>query len=175
MANRIVAAIDAKNAEITGKLTAGTITQAQVDDASKTFNMDREEIAVIGGALGHKRKPDATDARTEKPVAVKPVTMKPVAEKPPKESGLMLVEESLHGQAGQFTTDIWGTIVNHGSKRLSYAQVTFNVYDASKSQVGTAIANVNGLEPSGKWAFHAVYFGTVNGEWTYKVDKLTGF
>jgi len=45
--NRITAAIAAKTVEINGKLAAGKITQAQVDDTSKALDMDMEEHAMF--------------------------------------------------------------------------------------------------------------------------------
>lgn len=63
-------------------------------------------------------------------------------------------------------------MVNRRARTLSYAQITFNVYDASGAQVGSALANINGLEPGARWNFKAVSFtkGT-----TYKFSKLSGF
>ena len=47
------------------------------------------------------------------------------------------------------------------------------VYDESGAQVGSAMANINGLEPRGKWKFEATSFGTDFS--TYKFSELTGF
>jgi hypothetical protein len=69
--------------------------------------------------------------------------------------------------------EITGTVVHRRDYKLSYAQITFNLYDASGAQVGTALANINGLEPGGRWNFEAVGFSTNSS--TYKVSELTGF
>lgn len=51
---------------------------------------------------------------------------------------------------------IAGTVKNPSVKKYSYAQVDFNLYDKSGAQVGTAMANVNNLEPHGTWKFEAI-------------------
>jgi hypothetical protein len=51
---------------------------------------------------------------------------------------------------------ITGIIENKSNKTYSYVQVEFNLYDENDFQVGSTIANVNNLEPNGKWKFKAV-------------------
>jgi hypothetical protein len=90
--------------------------------------------------------------------------------------GLVLLKNTLHGQYtdhgnGFVTGEITGEVVNRRSHTLSYVQITFNLYDDSGAQVGSALANVNGLEPGSTWKFKAV----TTGHWTkYKVSKLMG-
>jgi len=88
-------------------------------------------------------------------------------------SGLVLLRKSVHGQTGEFTTEITGTVINRRASKLAYAQITFNVYNERGAQVGSALANINGLEPGGKWDFKAVYFGADCK--TYKFSELSGF
>jgi hypothetical protein len=60
-----------------------------------------------------------------------------------------------------------------GNSGLYGAQISFSLYDDSGAQVGTAIANINGLEPGNKWKFEAISFGQ---EFTkYQFIELTGF
>ena len=86
--------------------------------------------------------------------------------------GIVLLRKSVSGTQNQIGLEVTGTVVNRRTRALSYAQITFNVYDDSGAQVGSALANINGLEPGGRWNFKAVSFtkGT-----TYKFSKLTGF
>lgn len=88
------------------------------------------------------------------------------------EDGLVLLTKSVQGNVTNIGLEITGTVVNRRSKALGYTQITFNVYDESGAQIGTALANINGLEPGGRWNFKAVSFtkGT-----TYKFSKLSGF
>lgn len=51
---------------------------------------------------------------------------------------------------------IVGSVRNNTNKQYSYVQVEFNLYDESGAQVGSAMTNVNNLEPSGIWKFEAV-------------------
>ena len=64
-------------------------------------------------------------------------------------------------------------MISRRSRKLTYAQITFNLYDDSGAQVGTAMANINGLEPGGRWKFKATTFGTQFSK--YKINDLTGF
>ena len=86
--------------------------------------------------------------------------------------GLVLLRKTVSGVQSQFGTEITGTVVNRRAHALSYTQITFNIYDASGAQVGSALANVNGLEPGARWNFKAVSFtkGT-----DYKFSTLSGF
>jgi hypothetical protein len=54
------------------------------------------------------------------------------------------------------TLAIVGTLRNTSNQALSYGQVTFNLYDASGAQVGTATDNISNVEPAGRWRFKAV-------------------
>ncbi len=88
-------------------------------------------------------------------------------------TGLVLLLKSVEGKTTQFGGEITGTVVNRRARTLNYAQITFNLYDDSGAQVGSALANINGLEPDGRWNFKATSFGTKFVK--YKFSKLTGF
>jgi hypothetical protein len=51
-----------------------------------------------------------------------------------------------------------GTVKNLGSRKYDYAQIEFNVYDDSGAQIGSALDNINNLEPYGTWKFKALVF-----------------
>lgn len=51
---------------------------------------------------------------------------------------------------------IVGSIRNDTDKKYTYAQVSFNVYDTADAQVGSAMANINNLEPNVTWKFKAI-------------------
>ena len=88
-------------------------------------------------------------------------------------NGLVLMRKTVSGSQGALGGTITGIVENRRRRKLSYAQISFNLYDDSGAQVGTAIANINGLEPGSKWKFEAISFGQ---EFTkYKFSELTGF
>lgn len=87
--------------------------------------------------------------------------------------GLVLLRKTVTGKYDEFAFYVTGTVVNRRSRKLRYAQITFNIYDASGAQVGSALANINGLEPGGQWNFKAV--ALVGNGRSYKVAELSGF
>lgn len=74
-----------------------------------------------------------------------------------------------------FAFYISGTLQNNTDKTYSYAQITFNLYDASGSQIGTALANVNNLEANGSWKFKAMGMGENGDVATYKYMGVDAF
>jgi hypothetical protein len=94
-----------------------------------------------------------------------------------EKNGLVLLKDTLRGEGtdhghGLVTGKITGEVVNRRNRKLSYVQVTVSLYDDSGVQVGSALANVNGLEAGGKWKFEAV---TAVRFAKFKVSDLTGF
>lgn len=69
---------------------------------------------------------------------------------------------------------IEGEIKNNTDKNYSYVQVTFNLYDDSGAQTGTAMDNINNLEANGVWKYKAVAF-SANGATKYKLVEITGW
>ena len=92
------------------------------------------------------------------------------AEPKPPEGDLQLLESN--GKTTEVSTEIVGRVRNNTKLTYKYVQVTFQVYDGQDNQVGSAMANVNGLEPGGTWKFKAVCLcrGT-----RFKLNKITGF
>lgn len=72
------------------------------------------------------------------------------------------------------TTYIEGEIKNNTDKTYSYVQVTFNLYDATGAQLGTAIDNINNLEPNATWKYKAVGLVTEKVA-SYKFVEITGW
>ena len=90
-----------------------------------------------------------------------------------QEGGLTLVSDKK-------TTDEYGTIYiegeikNNSDKTYSYAQVTFNLYDEDGAQLGSAMDNINNLEPNGTWKYKAMAYSTEEIA-TYKFIEITGW
>ena len=89
------------------------------------------------------------------------------------QDGLVVFQDSLQAVRDKFSGEITGTVLNRRAKNLRYVQVTFGLYDASGAKVGTALANVAGLEAGERWNFRAVTFGK---DFTsFKVAELVGY
>lgn len=80
----------------------------------------------------------------------------------------------------EMTTDsigscyIEGTIQNNTDKSYTYVQVTFNIYDANGNQLGTAVDNINNLEPNATWKYKAIGLTTEKVQ-SYKFVEITGW
>lgn len=77
------------------------------------------------------------------------------------------------GSYDGFAYYVTGTITNNTNKEYSYVQVTFNLYDSSGAQIGTALANINNLEAGGTWKFSAI--GGTEKAASYKLAEITGW
>lgn len=75
---------------------------------------------------------------------------------------------------GYGVTYIQGEIKNNTEKTYSYVQVTFNLYDASGAQIGTAMDNINNLEAKGTWKYKALAYVTEDVA-SYKFVEITGW
>lgn len=72
------------------------------------------------------------------------------------------------------TTYIEGEIKNNTDKIYSYVEVTFNLYDANGAQLGTAMDNINNLEPNATWKYKAIGLTTEEVA-TYKLVEISGW
>ena len=81
----------------------------------------------------------------------------PVAQaqaEPVQQKGLVVEDFSL--QMDEYGVGkIVGTLTNNTNKQHAYVQVEFNLYDGTGAQVGSTLANINNLEPAGRWNFEA--------------------
>ncbi len=87
-------------------------------------------------------------------------------------NGLVLMQKTVNSSIGQFGGEITGIVENRRGKNLRYVEITFNLYDDSGAQVGTAFANVTGLEAGGRWKFKAIVLRTDAKK--YKLTELSG-
>ena len=72
------------------------------------------------------------------------------------------------------TTYIEGEIKNNTDKSYSYVQVTLNLYDDNGAQLGTAVDNINNLEPNATWKYKALGLVTEKVS-SYKLVEITGW
>jgi hypothetical protein len=55
-------------------------------------------------------------------------------------------------------------------------QISFNLYDKDGNQIGTAMDNINNLEPNGTWKFKAMGMDSdSNKAVKYKLAEISGF
>ena len=66
-----------------------------------------------------------------------------------------------------------GKIKNNTEKTYSYAQIEFNLYDKDDAQIGTAVANIQNLEPGKIWKFKAIVLEKETK--TAKIKGITGY
>lgn len=90
-----------------------------------------------------------------------------------KKENLVLVSSEMNYD-GYSTTYIEGTIENKSDKEYSYAQVTFNLFDAEGNQLGTAVANINNLQPNASWKYKAIGLTTQKVE-RFELQEITGW
>jgi hypothetical protein len=88
-------------------------------------------------------------------------------------NGLVLLTNTMKGTHAKDGSAIVGTVVNRRHQVLTRIEISFNLYDASGAQVGTASAITDHLEAGGQWNFTAV---THADTWsTFKVSGLSGY
>lgn len=84
-----------------------------------------------------------------------------------------LINGELNAVNENYSSYIIGSLKNTTSKTYSYAQVTFNLYDADGAQIGTALDNINNWEPDGLWKFKAMILEQDVA--SYKLVKVQAF
>jgi len=69
----------------------------------------------------------------------------------------------------------WLTITGRAraGRPYRYAQIRFAVYNATGDRVGSAMANVAGLETGQTWQYRAMYTG--HGGRRYELSEITGW
>jgi hypothetical protein len=96
------------------------------------------------------------------------------AEEEYEQNGLVLLNRTLKVKQGRYGVPvITGIMVNRTGHTLSYAQISFNIYDTTGAQVESVHDNVNYLEARGQWRFSA---GPVpEGRFRYKIADIKGW
>ena len=75
---------------------------------------------------------------------------------------LELVDNAVGEERDNFSLYLTGTVRNNRDKDYSYAQITFNLYDAEGNQIGTAVDNINNFKAGGTWKFKAMALESVD-------------
>lgn len=83
----------------------------------------------------------------------------------------MSVEYSSYSD--EYTATITGVIKNTSGKKLSYASVTFAIYNAAGDSLGTAYDNISGIVKDGTWSFDAKLFFATEQPVNYKLIEIT--
>lgn len=66
-----------------------------------------------------------------------------------------------------FSYYIKGKVKNCKGRDLSYAQISFNLYDEDGAQIGTAFDNISGLKKDGIWKFEAMVLDEDVDSWEF--------
>lgn len=66
-----------------------------------------------------------------------------------------------------FSYYIKGKVKNCKGRDLSYAQISFNLYDKDGAQIGTAFDNISGLKEDGVWKFEAMVLEDDTDKWEF--------
>ena len=82
--------------------------------------------------------------------------------------------EGTHWERDGYLLYIVGIIKNNSSHKYNYAQVTFILLDKNNNQVGSAMDNINDLEPGATWKFKALIFDASEVRY-YKLGEIVGF
>ena len=91
-------------------------------------------------------------------------------------NGKFTLKAGHKGYFDGFSYYIEGELVNNKSRKYSYVQIEFNLYDSNGVQLGSAIANINNLEANGTWKFKAIDLcGNSESIKSYKVVDVTAF
>jgi hypothetical protein len=101
-----------------------------------------------------------------------PVTAAPVVE-PKADLELVGGINGTKGVTNDSGMTITGRVRNNKGKAYRYAQITFTVYNKADEQVGTALANIAGLDPDGTWRFEARCFCPTGR--TFRLAGITGY
>jgi hypothetical protein len=114
-------------------------------------------LGVIGSFLGKSdlptKKDDAQIAPTKVTSEARPIPIPDPAAK--KEANFTLIDWAW--EQGEYKNNyIAGRVKNNTNKTYNYAQISFNLYDKSDAQVGSALANINNFEAGGVWKFRAI-------------------
>lgn len=72
-----------------------------------------------------------------------------------------------------YVKHIVGTLKNNTDRTYSYVRVTFNLYNESGAQVGTAVDSVRNLEAGGTWKFETFTLGKDFA--TFEVSDITAY
>lgn len=70
------------------------------------------------------------------------------------------IEWDIDNLGGTYALTITGVITNVSGRTLSYADVTFTVYDKYDNVIGTALDNINYLSAGATWKFSAIAITT---------------
>lgn len=68
---------------------------------------------------------------------------------------------------------IVGTLKNESGKKTKYIQIVFNLYDEDGNVIGSAMDNINNIDPDGTWRFKAMILDDDFA--SFELSEITGF
>ena len=119
----------------------------------------------VSGTVGGDSAQTETETKTD--------TAEPA--KTEKAPDLELVDNAVTEEKDDFSLYLVGTVRNNRAKDYSYAQITFNLFDADGNQIGTAMDNINNLKSGGTWKFKAISMESPDAVASYELAEITGW
>ncbi|MBM4026325.1 MAG: hypothetical protein FJ280_13125 [Planctomycetes bacterium] len=147
--------------------------QTQPDQVPTQTSRSDNRIIAAQQAAERERLQAAEAERERKEAAALAAEAQRKAGEEYEVDGLVLLLKTLKGSTEEYGGEITGVVVNRRNREVGYAQISFNLYDASGAQVGSAFDNITNLEAGGKWRFKANAFGTDFVR--FRFAELTGY
>jgi hypothetical protein len=88
----------------------------------------------------------------------------------------VVILRQLNASADSFSVTISGTAVNGSESDYDYVQIEMGLYNGPNgtgAKVGTALANISGLESGQRWQFEA--FGSAEDASSFDIDDITAY
>jgi|GEM_PF-3010714 len=85
---------------------------------------------------------------------------------------LVLDTRTLSSESSDYASYVTGKVLNQCDRDFGYVQVEINFYKGG-SLANSGLANANNLAAGASWSFRAI--ATVEGSYTYRVEKVVGF
>jgi hypothetical protein len=122
----------------------------------------------VYGAASAPPQPDLPNNEAPKLARAMPVSSKTRAAAEGSNPHLKLISSGTAIDSDMHRA-IVGTIENQGSEHFRYIQVSYRLFDAQGSEIGTASATTLGIEPHGSWRFST----TIDDDCAkYKLEKI---
>lgn len=88
----------------------------------------------------------------------------------------LVILKPIDATADSYSLTISGTAVNGSESNYEYVQITFGLYagpNGTGAKVGTAVANISGLESGQKWRFEAI--GSAEDASSFDIQDTTAY
>ncbi len=143
---------------IAGILCVGLTLNAALITIFDRLTPNPAPVATAREDLFDPSRPAPTNPPRVAAAPVEPSPQQQLAAPAPSRGGVNdLTVDNMEFKEGAFGMGIViGTIRNTGTRTFKYVQVEISGYDETGGQVGSTMANINNLEPGGRWNFETL-------------------